>query len=418
MRQWVDPAGRGYALSPIVKRILMLVDYPYLFNGGVSRVVLDTCRGLQRRGYEIGMAHHMPGDRVELDCPSWKLPDLSTRGPETEADLVVALDKALEEFRPELLQSHTKQANGILDRIVERTAMCQFLHDQSYFCGGGHRMLRGYRPCHRAHGPLCLVYNYLLGCGGKRPSNNWEWWKAAESFTPMKRHPGIRLQVASRLMREGLLENGYPVDRIDLIPLSSEPATLSDRSEPGRILVPGRLAREKGVHLALEAVARLGGRRWTLSMPGPGPERAALLHRAAELGIADRVELPGELGAEAMELEYARCDFVVFPVLRHEPFGLVGTEALAHGKPVVAFGGGGVEEWLFDGESGLRVPERTPEALSGAVQRLLEDRALRDRLAAGAQRHYPKFHPDRYLDRLEESYGKTLAGWKRGRAGT
>jgi glycosyltransferase involved in cell wall biosynthesis len=85
---------------------------------------------------------------------------------------------------------------------------------------------------------------------------------------------------------------------------------------------------------------------------------------------------------------------------------------------VVAFGGGGVEEWLFDGESGLRVPERTPEALSGAVQRLLEDRALRDRLAAGAQRHYPKFHPDRYLDRLEESYGKTLAGWKRGRAGT
>ena len=153
-------------------------------------------------------------------------------------------------------------------------------------------------------------------------------------------------------------------------------------------------------------------------MPGLGPELDALRHRASELGIADRVELPGELDAEAMELEYARCDFVVFPVLRHEPFGLIGTEAMAHGKPVVAFGGGGVEEWLFDGESGLRVSERSAEPLSAAVRRLLEDRPLRDRLAAGAQRHYPQFHPDRYLDRLEESYGKTLAGWKRGRVVT
>ncbi len=396
----------------------MLVDFPHLYNGGVSRVVLDTCRGLQRRGYEIGIAHHMPSDRVEVDCPSWKLPHSTKGRAEYDADLTAALVKIFDEFRPDLLQSHSRKASGVLDRIVERTAMCQFLHDQSYFCGGGHRMLRGYRPCHRAHGPLCLVHNYLLGCGGMRPSNNWQWWKSAESFTTMKRQPGIRLQVASRLMRDGLLENGYSGDRIDLIRLSSEPSKLADRAELGRILVPGRLAREKGVHVALEAVAWLGGGTWRLSMPGLGPELDALRHRASELGIADRVELPGELDAEAMELEYARCDFVVFPVLRHEPFGLIGTEAMAHGKPVVAFGGGGVEEWLFDGESGLRVSERSAEPLSAAVRRLLEDRPLRDRLAAGAQRHYPQFHPDRYLDRLEESYGKTLAGWKRGRVVT
>lgn len=395
----------------------MLADYPRLYNGGVSRVVIETSRALQRRGYSVGLTHHFAAESVEIDGPSWKLPDTLPDPVGTRPEMLAVFQRIFDSFQPDLIHAHTRRASHVLDFLLGHAPMCQFIHDQSYYCGGGHRMVRGHRPCHRAHGWMCLVHNYLQGCGGRNPRNNWLWWKGTEFFQPVKRHPTIRLQAASRLVQQGLEENGFPSDRIDLIPLASEPATLPDLREPGRILIPGRLAREKGVHVALDALAPLKDLPWRLSMPGQGPELEPLRRRAAEMGLAERLELPGEIDAAAMEREYARCDLVVFPVLRFEPFGLIGTEALAHGKPIVAFGGGGVEEWLADGESGLRVSERTPTALGAAIRRVLTEPGLRDRLAAGAVRRYPQFHPDAYLDRLERSYERTRAGWLRARAG-
>lgn len=396
----------------------MVADYPRLYNGGVSRVVVETSRALQRRGYSIGVAHHFPSDSIAIDGPAWQLPDTLADPVGTRQAMLEGLRGIFDSFQPDLVHAHTRRASHALDFILSRAPMCQFLHDQSYFCGGGHRMLRGHRPCHRAHGWMCLLHNYVSGCGGRNPRNNWLWWKWTDFFQPVKRHPTVRLQVASRLMREGLLENGFAEDRIDLIPLSSEPPSIPDRREPGRILIPGRLVREKGVHVAIEALGLLRDLPWTLSMPGQGPEMEPLRRRAAELGIADRLELPGEIDAAAVEVEYARCDLVVFPVLRHEPFGLVGTEALAHGKPIVAFGGGGVEEWLFDGESGLRVAERRPQALAAAIRRVLTEPGLRERLAKGAVTRYPQFRPEAYLDRLEQSFVRTRENWLRNRPPT
>lgn len=394
-----------------MKRLLVLADWPRVYNGGVSRVVVETCRRLAGRGYEIGIAHHMDGPS-EIDGPSWQLPDTFVAPPER---MVAAMTRVLDEFKPDLMQAHTRRGTQVLDLILSRTAACQYLHDQSYFCSGGHRMTRGYQPCHRPHGISCFLYHYLLGCGGKNPRHNWDWWKGTEFFTPAKKHPSLRLQVASRLMQQGLLENGYPEERIDLIPLYSEPATVPDATEPGRILVPGRLVREKGVHVVVEAMALLRDLPWRLIMPGQGPEAGRLREHVASLGLADRFEFPGEIGIDAMNREYSRAELVVFPVLRYEPFGLIGPEAMAYGKPIVAFGGGGVDEWLWPDETGILVKERTPQALAAGVRSVLGSPQLRARLSEGARRHYPVFHPDAYLDRLEVSFEKTLAGWKQAR---
>ena len=64
---------------------------------------------------------------------------------------------------------------------------------------------------------------------------------------------------------------------------------------------------------------------------------------------------------------YARSQLVLFPVLRQEPFGLVGVESLAYGKPIVAFAGGAVDEWLWPGETGLRVEGRSADAFAAAL---------------------------------------------------
>ena len=97
---------------------------------------------------------------------------------------------------------------------------------------------------------------------------------------------------------------------------------------------------------------------------------------------------------------YARAQLVAFPVLRDEPFGLVGPEAMAHGKPIIAFAGGAVDEWLVPGETGLRVESKTVGALAAALRELLQDPARCIALGAAARRRHAGFTLDAYLDRL------------------
>jgi glycosyltransferase involved in cell wall biosynthesis len=91
-------------------------------------------------------------------------------------------------------------------------------------------------------------------------------------------------------------------------------------------------------------------------------------------------------------------------VLRHEPFGLVGVEALAHQRPIIAFGGGGSDEWLAHGISGIRVEIRTAAAFSKALRQALTDQPLRLSLQQGTRARYSPFQPQAYLQRLLASF--------------
>ncbi len=88
---------------------------------------------------------------------------------------------------------------------------------------------------------------------------------------------------------------------------------------------------------------------------------------------------PSELGAY-----YERAAVVVCPS-RREGYGVAAREAMAHGRPVVATAVGGLVDAVEDGVTGLVVLPRDPAALRAAIERLLADRALRDRLGEAAR---------------------------------
>ena len=81
---------------------------------------------------------------------------------------------------------------------------------------------------------------------------------------------------------------------------------------------------------------------------------------------------------------YDRAAVVACPS-RREGYGVVAREAMAHGRPVVATGVGGLLDAVEDGVTGLLVPPRDPAALRVAIERLLDDAALRRRLGAAAR---------------------------------
>ena len=385
-------------------RVLLINDTARPYTGGGNRVVVETCRWLERCGHQVALAYH-DGIPAHLGCPIYHLPD---EGHLPVPQMLARLDEILAEFRPDLIQFHTSQIMAAFRHVCDRFPTALFVHDQSWFCLDGDRMVRNFKPCHRAHGPECLLLNYALVCGGKSPLTNWTLWKRAQSRMILHDVPAVQLQVASNFMKAGLLENGFPEDRVDVVPLFSEPPPSHEMVEPGLVLCPSRLVRAKGVHVLLDALAGLPGLPWRLIIAGHGPVRAELAAQVAKLGIGSRVHFTGEVSPEEMSGLYGRAQIVAFPVLRPEPFGLVGVESLAYGKPIVAFAGGAVDEWLWPGETGIKVETRTAQAFGTALAELLTDRAICARIGEAARNRYARFEPRAYISRLEVSFERLV----------
>jgi len=130
-----------------------------------------------------------------------------------------------------------------------------------------------------------------------------------------------------------------------------------------------RLEPWKEVNLVIDALARVDVAR--LDVVGDGSQRASLEARARSLGLGERVRFLGYVRDPRNAV--AACDAAINSS-RDEPLGLSVLEALAMGRPVIAFAGGGIPEIVKDGETGWLVRERTVEALALRMREAASDR--------------------------------------------
>ncbi len=148
----------------------------------------------------------------------------------------------------------------------------------------------------------------------------------------------------------------------------------------------------KGHDVLLEALSTLRDLRWTLVCAGPeDSERgfATLVRRRISVsGLGGRVRMLGALAPVAVAAVYSEADLVILPS-RAEPYGMVVTEALARGVPVLGTAVDGLPEALGRAPSGdlpgLLVPPGDPVALARALRRWLTEPQLRRRLRVAAQ---------------------------------
>jgi glycosyltransferase involved in cell wall biosynthesis len=116
-----------------------------------------------------------------------------------------------------------------------------------------------------------------------------------------------------------------------------------------------------------------------LSAVGGGDGLRMCREIAAELGIEDLVRFHGRLEGEPLAEAYRDAAVLAVPSLR-ETFGMVITEGMASGLPVVAVNGGGVPDVVDDDQNGILVPPRDPAALADALRRVLTEPKLGDTL--------------------------------------
>jgi glycosyltransferase involved in cell wall biosynthesis len=122
-----------------------------------------------------------------------------------------------------------------------------------------------------------------------------------------------------------------------------------------------------------------------LSAVGGGDGRTMCEEMVAKLGIADLVRFRGRLEGEALAQAYRDAAVLAVPSLR-ETFGMVITEAMASGLPVVAVNGGGVPDVVDDNKDGILVPPRNPRALADALREILADPERADALGQAGRK--------------------------------
>jgi glycosyltransferase involved in cell wall biosynthesis len=169
-----------------------------------------------------------------------------------------------------------------------------------------------------------------------------------------------------------------------------------------RLTCVGRLARAKGLPILFDALVLLARTRPDihLTLAGDGPDRAALEALAKQLGLSSRVTFLGYRSQAGVRELLAETDVFVLASLA-EGVPVVLMEAMAAGVPVVATRVAGIPELIDDGVSGLLVPPGDAQALAGAIERLLNDSALRESFARrGREKVERDFNVDREAERL------------------
>jgi glycosyltransferase involved in cell wall biosynthesis len=215
--------------------------------------------------------------------------------------------------------------------------------------------------------------------------------------------------VTSRATASALAAYGVAADRISVVEPGTDPAPLSRGSQALRnsgnpetaignlqsasrnpdlsLLCVATLTPRKGHQILMRALTAVHDVDWRLVCAGSVDRDRATAAQVRdlirELGLEHRVALVGDLDAARLAIEYDRADLFVLAT-RYEGYGMAVAEALARGLPVVSTSTGAIADLVAD-RAGIVVPPDDVAAFTSALERVMRDRSLRERLRGGAR---------------------------------
>jgi glycosyltransferase involved in cell wall biosynthesis len=406
-------------------RVLQLVhQYPPEHMGGTELYTLWLARALRRRGHQVTVFYRRSAEGVGQEhwvdegVDVWAVWD-GTLSPTRRfaaalrnPALLSAFDSALAQVNPDVV--HIQHLMGLPAALVDsvRRQGLPFiisLHDFWWECANAN-LLTNYSQ-EVCDGPN--VYANCARCALARAGIPRLWPAVPVLAVPLAwRHYVLRriLQAASQLVaptrfvRDWYVSQGVPADNLVVIAPGLEHAALEPQSERRgdgavRLAYIGGLARQKGVHVLLEALSRTRGdySLWIVGDESTDPAYAAQLRSQA----TQTVRFLGKLTQQGVRETLAQIDVVAVPSLCRETYSYIVSEAFAAGVPVVASCIGALAERVRDGIDGLLIPPGDAGAWEAALQRVMDEPTLLGRLRANIP---PQITLDEHVEQIEALY--------------
>ncbi len=373
-------------------------------NGGVAAHVQASARLLAERGLRVTVVAakvdpdlHVPGVTVHRSTELFR----------AHAPIDVRLGTAASS-RPDVVHLHQLDDPDVVAALRLKAPVVVSAHGYTACTAGVHHFRPG-QECARPHGPGCVPNLALRGCAHVRnprplPASYRQTTRALDALR------GADLAVAySNAVERHLAVNG--VTRRAVIPLFATlaPHPPCESHPTRRVVFAGRVVKPKGLGVLIHAIRAVDAE---LVVCGDGMQLTAMRKLARRVGVEQRVRFQGWLDAERLARELAEASVVAIPSLWPEPFGLVGIEALAAGRPVVASFTGGIPDWLQDGVTGVGVRPGDVQGLARALDKLLADPARQNEIGmAGSKMVAARFSPERHVEALLEAYRAARASW-------
>jgi len=361
-------------------RILMLSwEFPPRLVGGLGRHVDALTRALVAAGHEVHVISRSHPDapaseqrgglhvtRVDASPPAVPFDDLVPWVLAFNTAVLAAAARSVGEHRFDVVHAHdwlVASAGVELARafglpLVGTVHATEYGRHQGHLPGPMNRLIHSIEGWFVEHSDRTIVCSTYM-------------------------HEQVRTLFGAPEGRVDVIPNGVEVDALTPPPEEVIALRRSLADDATRlVLFAGRLEYEKGVQTVLHAlerlVSRVGAVRFLVA--GVGTYSDELRRLVDELGLGHRVMFTGFLEERELRLHYAAADVAVAPSI-YEPFGLVATEAMACGTPVVASDTGGLREIVARG-TGLTFPPQDAEQLADRIAEVLDDPVLAQGLVA------------------------------------
>lgn len=361
------------------KTIMLAWEYPPLVIGGLSRAVYDLSRALVREGEEIHVITSEVEGALSYEVMEGvhvhRLPTLAHVQKSDFIDWVFLFNLAILDHMKELVQQGQR---------------FDLIHAHDWLVGYAARELKKLLKLpllvtiHATeHGRNQGVFSELQQ---KIHDQEWQLTYEASKIIVCSQYMKAEVEHLFQLPEEKIRVIPNGVD-IDLIQVTGElPARdLFALPEEKIIFFVGRMVREKGVHILIQAIPSIlqSCPEVKFVLSGKGPMLEELKEQASELGISDKVFFTGFIDDATRNALFQYAYASVFPSL-YEPFGIVALEAMAAQQAVVLADTGGLSEIVVHGADGLKVYPGHVKSLQDQLVTLLRDEKLARKLSEKA----------------------------------
>ncbi len=371
---------------PFLPRSMLFVITRGDSIGGAQIHVRDLCRRLAFEGVRVGVAAGTGGalqDELGPSIPYFLVPSLKRSiNPLSDVFAMAELGRVLRAFQPQLVSTHTAKA-GFVGRVAA------FWHGvPSLFTAHGWQFAEGISWWQKI---LVLALETVLA----RLSRRIICVSAYDRSLALKARLGGPRKIV--LVHNGMPWREAPEQRSSMTTASTKPVSL---------IMTARFQPQKDHETLLTALKMLESHPWTLQLVGDGPLLELVRRRVHDLGWDNRVTFAGQVMDVPQRLE-ASDVFILASLWEGFPRSIL--EAMRAQLPVVCSEVGGVREAVLEGVTGKIVPPQDPQALAQALQPLLEDLALRQKMGkAGRACYEAEFTFDAMLAKTRQVWEQAL----------